>query len=438
MICKFSVAPTRASADYSWYVKVSDGEYTTTSPAWTFRTLNVSMDLRYSYDAAGRLTSVQYPSGMTESYTYDSAGNRMVQANSVTGTTYYAYDSAGNRMVQANSVTGTTYYAYDSENKLIYTNSSGSITKYDYDGMGNTISGPTGTTTYDYERRLTSITLPSGDTVRYKYLPDGTRIMRANSTETEYYLYDREDRIGDYDENGNLIIAYTHGPGIDEPAAMTVNGSTYFYIPDIQGSIRAIADINGNLMASYVYDVWGNLISHDGPLSEKNDYLYTGREYDWETGIYYYRTRSYNPEIGRFMQSSWELNEEMNMYVYVNNDPVKGTDPTGHPYFPPLLVDHAGGSGSYAAAMCSNMGCFVSVIVDLCGLGNYWLCTIPSSYSSTKKVDACNACFNRHNVTLAWNACCRNGGHAPPVGISGPGTNLHPAVMSRSWVRMVA
>ena len=167
----------------------------TTSPTWTFRTLNVSMDLRYSYDAngritaryeqswatnfqpqitnygydaAGRLTSVQYPSGITESYTYDPAGNRIVQAN---------------------SAAGTTYYTYDSENKLLYTNSSGNITKYDYDGMGNTISGPTGNTTYDYERRLTSITLPSGDTVRYKYLPDGTRFMRANSTDTEYYLY---------------------------------------------------------------------------------------------------------------------------------------------------------------------------------------------------------------------------------------------------------
>ena len=74
------------------------------------------------------------------------------------------------------------------------------------------------------------------------------RFMRANSTDTEYYLYDREDRIGDYDTNGNLIIAYTHGPGIDEPVAMTTNGSTYFYIPDIQGSIRAIVDESGNLM----------------------------------------------------------------------------------------------------------------------------------------------------------------------------------------------
>ncbi len=117
----------------------------------------------YQYDGAGRLTSVQYPSGLTESYTYDSAGNRITLTNSATGTTYYAYDNTGNTIASGNT-----------------------------------------TMTYDYERRLTSITLPSGDTVKYKYLPDGTRIMRANNTDTEYYLYDREDRIGDYDSNGNL------------------------------------------------------------------------------------------------------------------------------------------------------------------------------------------------------------------------------------------
>ncbi len=356
----------------------------------------------YGYDAAGRLTSVQYPSGMTESYTYDSAGNRIVQVN---------------------SVTGTTYYAYDSENKLIYTNSSGSITKYDYDGMGNTISGPTGNTTYDYERRLTSITLPSGDTVTYKYLPDGTRIMRANGTETEYYLYDREDRIADYDQSGNLIIAYTHGPGIDEPVAMTVNGSTYFYIPDIQGSIRAIADINGNLMASYVYDVWGNLISHDGPLSEKNDYLYTGREYDWETGIYYYRYRYYNPEIGRFMQSSWELNEEMNMYVYVNNDPVKGTDPTGHPYRPPWLPDHGSGHSylyycNYDEGKPYGKDCFTSNIISLSSQGLYWKCCLGlkkaiTDYTLTEILDACSKVFTPANIRLALSTPCGNSPISP-------------------------
>ena len=175
-----------------------------------------------------------------------------------------------------------------------------------------------------------NIALPNNINIRYAYLPNGDRIMRANSTDTEYYLYDREDRIGDYDENGNLLIAYTHGPGIDEPLAMTISGSTYFYIPDIQGSIRAIVDMNGNLMASYVYDVWGTLISYNGTLAEKNDYLYTGREYDWETGIYYYRARSYDAEIGRFLQQDPEgMVDGPNMYVYVKNDPGNGVDAWG-------------------------------------------------------------------------------------------------------------
>jgi len=83
-------------------------------------------------------------------------------------------------------------------------------------------------------------------------------------------------------------------------------------------------------MASYVYDVWGTLISYNGTLAEKNDYLYTGREYDWETGIYYYRARSYDSELGRFLQQDPEgMVDGPNMYVYVGNDPGNGVDPSG-------------------------------------------------------------------------------------------------------------
>ncbi len=174
--------------------------------------------------------------------------------------------------------------------------------------------------------------------------PENSNVYIPNTISTTCYLYDREDRIGDYDPSGNIITAYTHGPGIDEPVAMTFNNSTYFYIPDIQGSIRAIISAdNGSLAAYYTYDVWGTLVSYGGSLAEKNDYLYTGREYDWQTGIYYYRARYYNPELGRFLQSSWEHTKEMNMYVYVGNNPVNEVDPSGHPFTPPPLMDHGGG-----------------------------------------------------------------------------------------------
>ena len=89
------------------------------------------------------------------------------------------------------------------------------------------------------------------------------------------------------------------------------------YDTNSQGSIRAIVDENGNLMASYTYDAWGSLISYNGTLAEKNDYLYTGREYDWDSGIYYYRARYYNPEIGRFLSQDPDgMVDGPNMYVY--------------------------------------------------------------------------------------------------------------------------
>ena len=69
-------------------------------------------------------------------------------------------------------------------------------------------------------------------------------------------------------------------------------------------------------------------------MAEKNDYLYTGREYDWQTGIYYYRARYYNPELGRFIsQDPAGMVDGPNMYVYVKNEPVNGVDALGENFW---------------------------------------------------------------------------------------------------------
>ncbi|GEM_PF-3404166 len=234
--------------------------------------------------------------------------------------------------------------------------------------------------------------------------------MRENSTTTAYYLYAREDRIADYDRSGNLLIAYTHGPGIDEPVAMTLNNSTYFYIPDIQGTIRAMVDMDGNTVATYQYDAWGNLVSYGGSLAEQNDYLYTGREYDWQTGIYYYRYRYYNPEIGRFMQSSWEHTKEMNMYVYVNNDPANHEDPTGHPFTPPVLPDHGGGC-QFFSYQCRDPR-MRQLAIDKCGQCPPPLECWCDPYSHKPPESECTAC------KMVVNFICRMGG-VPTCGLGG-------------------
>jgi RHS repeat-associated protein len=58
--------------------------------------------------------------------------------------------------------------------------------------------------------------------------------------------------------------------------------------------------------------------------------MFTGREYDKETGLYYYRARYYNPQIGRFLQTDpVGYDAGMNWYAYCGNSPIGLTDPSG-------------------------------------------------------------------------------------------------------------
>ena len=121
-------------------------------------------------------------------------------------------------------------------------------------------------------------------------LPDGDRIKRANETETRYYLYDREDVIAILNNTGVPIETFMHGQGVDEPVAMKRGNDVYAYVQDGLGSTVALIKVSdGSIGAVYRYDAWGELQNYSGSLAMENPYTFTGREYDWQTGVYYYR-----------------------------------------------------------------------------------------------------------------------------------------------------
>ena len=121
----------------------------------------------------------------------------------------------------------------------------------------------------------------------------------------------------------------------NQPLAMKYNGTLYYYILNAQGDVVRIIDGSRNVVASYSYDPWGNIISSSGAFADVNPLRYRGYYYDSETGFYYLQSRYYDPELGRFINADSYASTDAtgilsaNMFAYCENDPVNKSDPTG-------------------------------------------------------------------------------------------------------------
>ncbi len=146
------------------------------------------------------------------------------------------------------------------------------------------------------------------------------------------YLYDGAslgaNAIEAMDNNANVVVRYTQGPGIDQPFAEIRSSTTSYYEQDGLGSVSSLSNPSAVLANTYTYDTFGNLTSSSGTLV--NPLQYAGREFDPETGDHYNRLRYLNPNIGRFIsEDRIEFQGGINFYSYTRNNPVILTDPLG-------------------------------------------------------------------------------------------------------------
>ncbi|MDD3006559.1 MAG: RHS repeat-associated core domain-containing protein [Candidatus Pacebacteria bacterium] len=154
------------------------------------------------------------------------------------------------------------------------------------------------------------------------------------------------------------------------------------------------------------YDSFGNFRDSEDDMSQP--YAYTGREYDEETGLYYYRARYYDSSVGRFVNRDPIIGfavspQTLNRYVYVTNNPVRYGDPTGeyeiHISFTTNIgLGVAGGNtwsfgvaddGSYGLSVGANVG-GISGIDASVGLGLGY--SNAETWSDTEGIDVYGGC----------------------------------------------
>jgi RHS repeat-associated protein len=176
---------------------------------------------------------------------------------------------------------------------------------------------------WNAENQLTRVLKNSVEQARFAYDPLGRRVEKLAGATTTSWTYDTEDILRE--TNGSTTVKYVHGLGTDEPLAAD-DGSALSYIQaDGLGSIVKTTSSAGAVRLVRQYDAWGTLQS-----GTTSGYAFTGREWDAETGLYYYRARYYDPEAGRFVTEDLARFEAgVDFYTYVLNSPARFSDPAG-------------------------------------------------------------------------------------------------------------
>jgi len=312
------------------------------------KTLPGGITQAYQYDAAGRLTQVQYLSPLPPGgggaggegalidqldLTYDPEGNitgkKLANGSLSLDTAMTAQFDAANRMIQITLPSpsgggaggeGAKTYAltYDANGNLIQKQNTA-------DPLDKTLY------TWDVRNRLVQLQSPSV-TASFAYDPLGRRIERTINGETTHYLYDGNQAIGEV-RAGQTTTLLT-GLSIDEAIARYASSGRLTQLTDQLGSVIRQINEAGQTQSQTAYSPYGEVQTTGD--DQGNSTEYTGRENDG-TGLYFYRARYYDPVLKRWIsEDPIGTVGGINLYLYANAAPTMFIDPLGLTGGPPM------------------------------------------------------------------------------------------------------
>ncbi len=291
------------------------------------------------YDELDQLTSLaDATAGMYTFINYDNAGN-------ITSVAEHEMSETG--WVKGAEIATKTYTYGDEvwKDKLTAYNGQAIF----YDASGNPLTYRDGMTfTWEQGRNLKKITTNTNRvemmydsnamrTQKKVRNPDGEDIATIN------YYYDSNNNLIGLSNGDDTLFFYYDTDG--NPISFAHNGTMYYYIKNILGDITKIMAQDGTIVANYLYDYWGKIlsitddtgatISVTNHIAHLNPFRYRGYVFDDETGLYYLQSRYYDPVIGRFVNADVYCDTltgtplSTNMFAYCENNSIMKHDKEG-------------------------------------------------------------------------------------------------------------
>ncbi len=306
--------------------------------------------LTYTYDAVGNIKSVldTRNSNQRQCFEYDHldrlthafTGNASCTSYSATGNGpydhSYAFTGGEGKLGNITSFNGSSY-EYNSTQPHAVTHVAG-VLKYQYDVAGNMTGWDGKTLSYDSQNRLRNVWENGQLKSEYEYDGNGARMYeyRAASNSASRYVGEHYEKYGP--QSYKYKKYYAFGGKIIAMRDMASSSVIHWLLSDHLGSTTATVPTSGTVKREWYYPFGAERYNSGGTLPTTKKF--TGQQQDTTTGLYWYRSRWYDPSLGRFLQPDTIVPNpgnpgSLNRYSYVLNNPLRYRDPSGHaPQYP--------------------------------------------------------------------------------------------------------
>ena len=290
---------------------------------------------KFKWDEENRLLAAD-ENGFVSNYWYDADGERTVKTSGEGEQIYVNSEFAGGR---TNTAKFSLYVS-----PYLVANQGGRYTKHIYIGSQRIVSKLGDFASYGSDPRRIAYAGSEADavTVDYKAKYIAQQQVIKDNYATFNVPYNGEDN-NDYVDgesfccnDGSMEVAQAKAMAANAAGAKANNfhdADTYekmqfYYHPDHLGSSSYITNLDGEVAQHIEYVPFGEVFIEERNNTWNTPYLFNAKEFDEETGLYYYGARYYEPRLSLWMSTD-PLSEKypnISGYVYCSENPIRFAD----------------------------------------------------------------------------------------------------------------